>query len=208
MPDSTIKAERSQPPYSVIDFKPVQGKNPGRAGAPAAIIAGSVWMAAILFFVVIPRIIPPTYVNEELGVMESFNLFLVLFFLAGLALTIFGIQEYVGPTSYELDDSKLWVRHAIGKTAIPFNQIDEVSEDIVQMIIKGEGKGSTSWFENSKNQKLDIGIGTLIFHGPSLSTCNGKCLLLSMKNEKIIPLTPEDPEEMMKALTKKMTPVI
>jgi len=152
--------------------------------------------------------------NQARPTLETLSyavIFGACFFLAGLIAFIMGVQKFLGASAYIINDNFLTVRHAFGKTKIPFDAVEYVSKDTIRRIVhtsrtRGNLITMSVSFVNSKEKDLKVSSSFLpTLNGLFISVGDGECVLLQMRNKNLIALTPEDPEEMFKVLLAHMS---
>jgi len=208
---------------STVEFKPREAARdylfiPSKF-APAVLIVG-----AIVWF----SITQHAFFNSLMSNFGSLNFrdpsvlipaaIILIAIVASIGSLFSGIQGYRGVTRYLFDGQSIMIPHTVGSTKIPLKKIDGVNVDELtshvhtHMSRSSKGKTTTTrtvHYTNLAGENVQIDSGWLPYaKAPYVSDYSGKCLLVRLKNNKCIALTPEDVEGMAKVVSEKLVPKI
>ncbi len=196
---------------SITEFRVAKGKRP----YPLSMIANNLIVAMIFMGA-------PIYfgLSNSLFRIDLIGLILLVPILIGLILALSGVQRLIGAKMYRVDSSSLVVTHGFGSTRIPFREIKEVSRSRLRSYTEKhrtthttKGKTTTSTttdvhYVDPQGTGLKISGAVLPFCSPLyISAGEGDCVLLKMDKKAPIALTPENVDEMLKAVSDRVTPM-
>ena len=132
---------------------------------------------------------------------------IVLFLLITYMGLITGLQSYRGVSRYVLTDSELVVHHGLGSTKIPFEKIENVKVDSMNMY--GGGRKQKGWTGDSDGNKLETSRNIWLPPLPGAKYANsisGGCAVAKLKggNDRIA-LTPVDLDGFVKELSSRIS---
>jgi hypothetical protein len=135
--------------------------------------------------------------------------FIFILFILGVIRLIGNIQGIFGVRRYVFDGRSIMVPHALGRTKIPIDSIEEVDVDqLLRKVVKQPkfrgGMSTTIYDVDSAGNSVRTFSGILPYcYAPLASVSGGSCLLVKLRGkDERVALTPESPEDLAKAINE------
>ena len=161
-----------------------------------------------MMFIILLNFWSTNYSIDPSFALSFGTLVCTIFLFIDYILLIGGYQKAHGASMYIIDDQSLTVCHAVGKTKISLNKIENVTKDEIHpethYYINGKGKRKRKVdIRDSKGNIVRVrGIPLPFGSGRFTSITSGDCVLLKLwKDETRVALTPNEPEDFLRELS-------